>query len=239
MNKSTMIAAIFAASTFSAFAADVYSSNIVGYTKVDVDPGYTISGVQFQSVGGAELDISAIVPTGFESGGALRFWTGTTYQTIGYYPDVYDPADDSLIGPGWGDIDQYIVTRPIGLGEGFWVQSSAAATLTVSGEVGNTNQVAVLAGYTHVVNPSPVVVDIADITATGLEAGGALRFWNGTTYQTIGYYPDVYDPADDSLIGPGWGDIDQYIVHRNIAIGEGFWVQASGAATLTFPDPIP
>ena len=51
MNKSTMIAAIFAASAFSAFAADVYSSNIVGYNKLTLNPGYNLIAPSFVNVG--------------------------------------------------------------------------------------------------------------------------------------------------------------------------------------------
>ena len=131
MKKTMMIAALFAASTFAACAADVYSSNIVGYSKLTVPAGYSLSGGQFQTVGGEALSLSAVVPeAGFVPGDALRFWTGAGYEEIGFYNDDYDPADDSLIGPGYGDLDQYIVHKTVAVGGGFWVQCANGGTVT-------------------------------------------------------------------------------------------------------------
>ena len=41
-----------------AWAAEVYSSNIVGYQKLSLVPGYNMVAVQFANVGGGAQDLS-------------------------------------------------------------------------------------------------------------------------------------------------------------------------------------
>lgn len=250
MKKTMMIAALFAASTLAASAADVYSSNIVGYTKLSVGSGLTIIGGQFEAVGGGDLDVQSITSEDLALGDLARFWNGSSYTTIFYYGEEDDGGiyeDDSYevsLGAGWGDIDQVAVDMTVSLGEGFWIKTAAASDLVVAGQVGDTNQVSVASGLTLVVNPYPQAVDIADVQGTGLALGDLARFWNGSSYTTVFYYGEdddggVYeDDTYEVSLGAGWGDIDQIAVSKNIAVGEGFWVKAGTAATLTFPDPL-
>jgi hypothetical protein len=240
MKKTAMIAAVLAAMAFTAQAADVYSSNIVGYTKLTVPAGLSLSGGQFQTVGGEELDISAIVPeAGFVEGDALRFWNGSGYQTIAYFNTLYDPDTWATLGPGWGDNNQYPADRLIDLGEGFWVQCFNGGTLTISGEVGTNTVVTAPAGLSLVVNTSPAAFDIADLQVTGFVEGDALRFWNGSGYQTIAYFNTLYDPDTWANLGPGFGDNNQYPAEKTVGVGEGFWAQCFNGGTITFPDPTP
>ncbi len=250
MKKTMMIAALFAASTLAASAADVYSSNIVGYTKLSLGSGLSIIGAQFEAVGGGGLDIQNITSEDLTGGDIVKFWTGSGYTTVFYYGEENDGGvyeDDSYevcLGPGWGDINQIAVSLPIDTGEGFWLQAGGASDVTISGQVGSTNEVSVASGLTLVVNPYPTGIDIAEIQADGLTGGDIAKFWTGSGYSTVFYYGEENDGGvyeDDSYevcLGPGWGDINQIAVSSAIAVGEGFWVQAGSAATLTFPDPL-
>ena len=141
MNKSTMIAAIFAASAFSAFAADVYSSNIVGYTKVAVSAGLNLLGSQFVNVGdNAALGISELVQSDDLAGltedvafqTELKVWIGNGYETYGWM-DADDGTNNEA--PEWNSTwllynftDVADVT--IGVGKAFWIKTTAPATIT-------------------------------------------------------------------------------------------------------------
>lgn len=255
-----MIAALFAASTLAASAADVYSSNIVGYTKVDMPANsMTIVGMQFQNVGGSSFDINEVLAgEDLDQYGAdwVRFWDPVlrSYTTAFYFGaaadgGVYtDNTYGTLIGPGWGDLEQVVVPYDVAPGEGFWMQTAAAAKLVTAGEVVTNGTVATPANsMTLIVNPYPVEVSLQDLVGTNLDEYGAdwVRFWNPTTrtYTTAFFFGaaadgGVYtDNSYGTLIGPGWGDLEQVVVNYTIGVGEGFWVQTSSAASISFPAP--
>ena len=230
-------------------AAEVVSSNIVGYSKVTLQPGLTMLGNSFQSVGStdATLDVSGITAVGLSGGDMLRFWNGQKFENINYYSaadegGVYtDGTYETCLGPGWGDDNQVAVEFDVETGSGFWLQNAATATITISGEVPSVNTVSVRAGLTMVSSPLPIIVDIADITADNLKGGDMARFWNGSSYENINYYGaadegGVYsDGTYETCLGPGWGDDNQIAVRKTIDMSQGFWIQAATASTLTFP----
>ncbi|MDD4061889.1 MAG: hypothetical protein PHW08_14475, partial [Kiritimatiellae bacterium] len=158
MKKSTMIAAIFAASAFSAFAADVYSSNIVGYSKLTIHPGLNMIGAGFQVVGGAgaqDMQTIFVDEDGANFGGEssveadnILTWDPTAGGGIGGYTTYYK-YDSNGTYPEYDNIwyfqDDNEITAPIDLSTGFWYKSlsTTSIVMTVAGEVPASNTVSV------------------------------------------------------------------------------------------------
>ena len=243
-------------------AAEVVSSNIVGYQKLTIPANaMTIKGVQFKTVGdnvNDQVTLQSIKPEGFvENGGDwIMVWDPLTRQyTSAYYwgesaeGGVYtSTADDAdCLGPGWGDKEQTVIDITLDHGQGFWTQARNGGTLTISGEVSGTNSVAVpVNAMTLVTSTYPGELDIQDITPTGyVENGGDwIMIWDAENRQyTSAYYWGVSaeggiytSTADDAdCLGPGWGDKEQTVIHATLAPGEGFWTQARLGGKLTFP----
>ena len=250
MNKSTMIAAIFAASAFSAFAADVYSSNIVGYTKLAANGGvsgeaYTMLAAPFTPVGGGEIAIkdlfldNSIFQAGDTEGAAdtIKIWTGAGYTTYFYSSDVPD---------AWAsDQDSFTETEDtIPVGTGFWLYRRGAAipAMLTAGEVIQTNVTVTVNGndaeaYTQVANPFAAALPIASIAAPDWVAGdteGAadtIKVWTGAGYATYFYSSDVPD---------AWAsDQDSFTeTTDSVPVGASFWIyRRGGATTATLPVP--
>ena len=259
MKKTIAALAAFAAVAGPACAAEVYSSNIVGYQKLTVPANnMTIAGVQFKEVGSAYdvVSLQDIVPTGYSEFGGdwIMVWNPATRQyTDAYYwgksadGGVYENADaDEPLGPGWGDVEQNVIDIDIEHGQGFWTQSVAGGTLTITGEVSGANSVSIPANAMTIVTPTyPGPLSIQDIIPSGYsEFGGDwIMMWNPATRQyTDAYYwgesadGGVYENADaEEALGPGWGDVEQNVVNYTLEQGEGFWTQAVNGGTLTFP----
>lgn len=144
MKKSTMIAAVFAASAFSAFAVDVYSSNIVGYTKLTTGANLNLIGLCMQPVGGTgTTTINDIMSSsglvGFDwdalEGGDLMYIWNPTAQG---YSTIYTYAGDSVpeaittelgydLSGKWMDGDLAPVATPIPVGGAMWIQSTTSS----------------------------------------------------------------------------------------------------------------
>ena len=242
------------------------SSNIVGYEKLAVPANaMTIMGVQFKTVGDTQNDVvslQSIKPDGYvENGGDwIKVWDASTRQyTTAYFwgqsadGGVYESPDDDAecLGPGWGDPNQTVIDINLDHGQGFWTQSVAGGTLTVSGEVSTQNTVEIPANaMTIVTSTYPGSLDIQKIVPTGyVENGGDwIKIWNPASRQYItAYYwgesadGGVYESPDDDAecLGPGWGDPNQTAINLTLEPGQGFWTQSIAGGSLTFPTAIP
>ena len=240
--------ATVAADSPPAWAAEVVSSNIVGYTKVELNAGYNIIGAQFGNVGSGGMEVSSVQGDNFQSGDQLRLWDPDSeeYTSFGFYSEddggVY--ADDTYsqnLGSGWGDDDQVIVDQQMSPGTGFWIENAESLVVTLSGEVKDTKTLDYSAGYNLLINPRPEPINLSDITSDSLESGDQIRFWDAESneYTTYAFYSDedggVYE--DDSYSvnkGAGWGDDDQVVPDAVVGIGEGFWLETASEGTLTF-----
>ena len=221
--------------TVPAQAAEVVSSNIVGYTKVSVPAGLSIIGQNFSAVGGGDCNIQTIRGEGLSDGGTdmLQLWTGSGYDYCYYYS-----AADDINGDGsaaWGDESWTAVDLSIGSGTGMWMQSQQDATIVFAGEVGEGNTKAFSAGLTLASQTIPMDINIQDVQGEGLADGGVdmIQIWNGSSYDYYYYYS-----AADDINGDGtaaWGDESWTPVDVTLYAGQGFWLQTQGAGTLTFP----
>ena len=248
-----LIVVFFAHVIFKSFAqgagaAQAYSQNAVGYTKVDVD-SLVIIGVQFCEIGGGVITTKNVLPENMDPLDTLRFWNGNTYDEVFYYDyDVWggvyvDDVNWEELGPGFGDANQIAVYVPIASGSAFWTKSkNNKSKITVFGEVPATNSVKFSAGLSLVSGTFPVKTKIKTIVAEGLQPLDTISFWNGSKYEEVFYYDyDVWggvyvDNVNWEELGPGFGDANQIVTTLEIPEGKGFWVKTKGSGgTLTFP----
>ena len=124
-------------------AAEVVSSNIVGYNKVTLTSGYNLIGSQFVNIGQDTQDINELFPgsntlPGLDANGdfqsTLLVWSGSGYATYGWMnaTDGTDAGDDSYNSKWVLQDFSDIANVTIGIGKGFWIQTPAAATVTLS-----------------------------------------------------------------------------------------------------------
>ena len=101
-----------------AWGAEVVSSNIVGYEKLTLTPGFNMIGNQFLAVGGDSFqninemfkDSSQLTPGGAaDEADSILVWDGSNYSNVYYYDDWdnhwyntddIDNATTTVIGPG-------------------------------------------------------------------------------------------------------------------------------------------
>ena len=242
-------------SALPAWAAEVVSSNIVGYTKVSVTQGLNLLAAPFAAVGGETADINDLATSSdLPDGSVVRFWDAVTrsYSTAVWYSEnadggVYtDDSYEECLGAGWGDDNQIIQYIDMPINAGYWLQTAGSATVTLAGEVDTSEQTASLVqGLNLLGNPYPCEIPISSVVGTSLPDGSIAQFWNATsrTYTSAVWYSEnadggVYtDDSYEDCLGAGWGDDNQIVVNETIGAGEGFWVQTSASSTITFVFP--
>ncbi len=252
MKKTALFAGLVLASVLGAQAADIYSANVVGYTKVDLKEGYNMLASQFVNLGDeASFDINDVIIEGgfvgydtetFEFNSKILLWSGTGYTTYGWVGEgqgwAGGPADNSWVDLGWGTPE---VSMPVG--DGYWIQTTKATSVTFAGQVAVTNEfnTPISIGYNMIANPFPQPILVQDIKSTDFEGYDSVTFefntqillWSGTGYTTYGWVGEGQGwsggPADNSWVDLGWNP-----AAVEIAVGEGFWIQAAAPTTITF-----
>ena len=132
-----LIAIALMASLAPAWGAEVVSSNIVGYQKLDLRNGFTIVGSQFVNVGADTKNIQELVAPDTDMVGLdaslnfqteLRVWSGTGYDIYGWDSE----GDPEVAGSDhkWVNGDLQVVDVTIPMGQGFWIKSTTAGTVT-------------------------------------------------------------------------------------------------------------
>ena len=119
-----------------AWAAEVVSSNIVGYQKITLQPGYNAISAQFVPVGASDIadildvaDCSSLpsmdpdTETG-EGYARLQTWAAGSYTTYEWSGEGlaeawdWDGIDNKWMTVGAGDVAENVT---LGVGEGFWL----------------------------------------------------------------------------------------------------------------------
>lgn len=238
-------------------AAEVVSSNVVGYQKLTINPsGYTLLANPFVVIGTDDtFPINEMFSSGTENitsgttanrGDSLQSWNADgTYNTYFYSSRVSG-------GAAWASTadSRTATTDEFAPGDGFWYKNQSANTyqLTVSGQV-STNSVTVTlnpSGYTLVCNPFPVDLPLnngsIDWTSVGATSGttanrgDVIQTWNADgTYNTFFFSSRVSG-------GAAWAASSDSRTATDYAIpaGQGFWYknQSSETLTITLTSPL-
>ena len=226
------LALIAALGASPAWAAEVVSSNIVGYQKVELQPGFNFVAPQFTAVGGGAIDLQSIKldvadedATGGdniqildEGGGTVAqyYWLppeASGAETAGWFDENFDPAEVSVEN-----------------GLSVLLESSDELSVTVSGEVSPEDfTVASVAGFNFVGNASPVAIDIQDIKLgiADEEASGGDNIQilddGGATIAQYYWLP----PEASGAEAAGWFDENFDAAEVELAPGQGFLIEAS------------
>ena len=170
-------------------AAEVVSSNIVGYHKITLAQGLNMLSSQFVVVG-TDSDALALTdvtdmtgqPSFDENGHAqttIRFWTGRGYDyynwagdLTGENPDMAEEiaeeleVDPETLNNQWLDSDYQVAEEPLDNGSGFWFYAKNAGTVTVAGQVRDDDTVTLdlVAGLNIVSSPWPMDFPLTGIT---------------------------------------------------------------------------
>ena len=261
MKKSTMIAAIFAASAFSALAADVYSSNIVGYSKIDLRGQYDVITAPFVTIGADTWRLGDVKVTGMDPfSDTVQVLSLTDASTTSQYTyidlatatDVYEEPtlvgwwDVTLIGSEGGRADDVTFEA----GQGLLCNiSSPTVQFTYAGEViQGVSEVPLLGQYAMLSNPLPQAITLGQIEAIGMDPfSDTVQVLSLTDASTVSQYTyidlatatDVYEEPtlvgwwDVTLIGSEGGRADDVV----IPAGMGMLCNVSSAGvSFIFPD---
>ena len=245
-----------------AWGAEVVSSNIVGYQRLDIPAnGYALLANPFVEVGTGSTDPVGYAINGMftddvdnstagntaVAGDQIQVWDATRQ---GY--DNYFFSSRVTTGTAWATVaaPRAAANVTFDFGDGFWYlnRASDSYTLTVSGEVSQKEvEVTLAPGYTLVCNPFPVDLPLnnenIDWAAAGATAGNTavagdqIQLWD---IDRQGY--DNYFFSGRVTTGAAWATVAAPRVATDAVIpaGQGFWYLNRGAEsfTITLKSPI-
>ena len=219
-------------------AAEVVSSNIVGYQKVTLAANnYTLLAPMFTYVGGGEKAIPDIFEeddfVSGESGGQADY---IDIWEDGQYSRTYFFSSDA--GDAWSSGDDGFdeTTDELETGIGFWFfsRSDSDKTVTLAGEVSTSDVIVDISAdnYTLLANPFAAPLPIKSIVAvegefTAGESGGQADYidiWEDGQYSRTYFYSsdagDAWSSGDD-----GFDETEETVLP-----GQGFWFFRRGSA---------
>lgn len=241
--------------------AEVESSNVVGYQKIDLDAGYNMIGVQFNEVGGADKPVATVGQlsanmAGFNEDGdfdtEMMVWADGNYTTYGWAGTSgtdYDAGAE--LDNKWLDRDNLVVPNdadPLPAYGAFWVKAGSAGSILIKGEVPDGDvTVPLAAGYNMVANPLPQDVPVATFGRLAASMAGfnedgdfatEMMVWedgNYTTYGWAGTSGTDYDAGAE--LDNKWLDRDNLVVPEVTTVvraGHAVWIKAGSAGSITF-----
>ena len=239
MKTKTITAFALALVASCACAEEVYSSNIVGYTKVSLEANeFALCGTQFFEIGGDVIDIQDIVTGGVEDGDSIQFFNGSDYDVYTYALETYDETYEEDFGPGWNS-DETCLRAELSVepGSAFWFVSPSTKSAVFAGEVKTDASVAVSgSGSFQLVNvPIPAAVDLQDLNFDGIQDGDVIEFYDPAlrTYDVYTYALETYDETYEEDFGPGWNSDETGLrAEKTVEVGEGFWISAAASEVL-------
>ncbi|MFM7805762.1 MAG: hypothetical protein ACKPGK_14890 [Verrucomicrobiota bacterium] len=186
--KSLLLAAVVAAVGAVSGSAQVTSQNIVGYVRLSLTKGFNLIGNQLNNGNNA---IGTVLNA--PEGTTVYKFTGGKYVANSFVDGAWDNKDMKL-SPG----------------EGFFVNVTAATTITLIGEVSLSNTVNIAQGYNLVSIPLPLAGSLTDAAAGGFPAkeGDNVFQWTGSGFSAKSFVDGAWEPSAPTL-----------------KVGEGFFVQ--------------
>ena len=241
-----------------AWAAEVYSSNIVGYTKLEIKPGLNMIAIPFVDIvrdadGFVQnKDINNIFDNDESVVNANRisdnadqmwFWDNVSQGYKNYYFMTDRRETFKRWENGSGETD---VREDIGAGFFFQNQGDASYTVTLSGEVNTADtEVEILPGLNFICNPYPVDLPLNDGTIdwTGAYANrdafkaDQMWFWDAEAQG----YVNLYYMTDRRETYKRWENGSGEYETVTIPAYEGFFYNYAGDGagfTLTLKYPL-
>ena len=227
-------------------AAEVVSSNIVGYEKLNLTANsFVMGGIQFVGVGNTAVTLADLfagedIPFGTE----IRFLNDEgRYVYYKYVADAFDEDTEEEMA-GWADGDGLVASDPVLNGDGFWISSPQNYAITQAGQVDGRSSVKLTLSaddFHMVCNPFPTGFNPNEVTWSQTPpVGTEIRVLNSKgQYQYFKYQSDAFDEETEEELA-GWADGDGLYVKNDIAgVGQGFWIKVPGQSLeVTISTPI-
>jgi hypothetical protein len=164
------------------------SQNIVGYVRLNLTKGYNLIGNQLNN-GNNTI------------GNVLNVPDGTTiYKFNGKY------SANSYVDGAW---DLPTMTLPVG--EGFFINVPSATTITLIGEVSQTNNKSLANGVNLMSIPMALGGGLSDVSGLVAIEGDVVYQWTGTGFSANEFVDGVWSPSVPV-----------------VKVGEGFFLKGSG-----------
>ncbi len=229
----------------------------MGYTKVNLDAGYNMIGVQFVDIGGDAKDLATVGTldasmAGCDDEGTFAttmqvFRNGDYLQTFGWMGTSGTQYFDGEIPDNeWLNRDLEDAGETLDKGEAFWVKAGSAGTLTLVGQVPTgTITIPLSAGYNMVANPFPKAVKVSEFGQLSANMAGCddegnfvttmQVFKNGDYLQTFGWMGTSGTQYFDGEIPDNkWLNRDLEETDDTVDVGHAVWIKAGSAGSITF-----
>ena len=229
-----------------AWAEDVYSSNIVGYQKVALQPGFNFVAPQFVAIGGDSIDLQSIrlnvADEDATGGDSIQILDegGATIVAYTWFPADWFGGEKS----GWVDGETMdLVDLDLENGLGILIDSADESTVTVAGEVPmSASTISAVQGFNWVGNSTPKAIDIQDIQidvadedATG---GDSIQILDegGATIAAYTWFPADWFGGEKS----GWVDGETMdLAEVSLEPGQGVLLDSAEEGTIiTIPSAL-
>ena len=259
MKKTALLAVALAACLgyAPARAAEVVSSNVVGYQKLKLQPGYNMIPNNFVTIGDEEMYGINEMFEGVENATATRSmdtadridtWDPAVQGYVSYYRMTNRNGDKTW----WGRDDSPNTatedTFPnYGEGAFYYNQADDELDLTISGQVKSTaTTITFASGYSILANPYPTdipingdVIDWSNATATrSMDTADRIDLWDANAQGYVSYYRMTNRNGDKTW----WGrdDSPNTATEDSIPANQSFFYysQASEAWTATIQSPV-
>jgi len=245
-----------------AWGAEVVSSNIVGYHKINLVKGFNLVAPQFAYVGSDSLtrDISTIGDLKDANGDSMAgydseyiyatrmlVWDSTKQDYVNYgwagtSPEDIDGASYASLNNTWLDMTTEETDDTVDVGQGFWVKADEAGTMTISGEVPSGNNIPagglvinLVAGFNMVANPYPMEVPVSTFGQLADSNGNPMAGYDGEYIYATRMMR--WDSAKQDYVNYGWaGTSPEDIDGASYANLNNTWLDMTTEATT---DKIP
>jgi len=249
MKKRMLIVSVMAMAA-SLATADVVSKNVVGYYTVKLNtPGYSMIGINFNSIGGTGIPIQDLFLPSSLYPGEGEWDVDNCDQMIVWDNDMQDFLSFSYLdigdGPKWYDAGYEKATIVLDPGMAFWFyrpSNNGEENVKIVGQVDEQATInrSFLPGYSMFSKSFPVEKLIGEEIEGypgeyewDLDNCDKLVIWDNETqdYRSY-YYVDIGD-------GPGWYDEGYEPVSENFLVGMGAWYLYQGSGTLEWSENTP
>lgn len=151
----------------------VLSQNMIGYVKLNLKVGYSLIGNQFNRGKNKITEVLNNVPDGT-----------IVYKFNGTY------ISNNYVDGAWEDSDMIL-----SVGEGFFIYLPAATTITMTGEVSNTNVKSLNSGYNLLSIPLAIGGNLSKDGQFVPNDGDIIYRWTDTGYSGTEYVDGVWYPS--------------------------------------------
>ena len=185
------------------------------YLAFPFSPSITVASLQ-----SAGFAVTGHFASGASNGGQL----GESFY-------VWVPGDQAWNGIGWGAAATNLVNLPNTMGFSAYAYAAGASTLSLSGTPARGSiAIPIVAGDNLIPNPYPSAIDFKNFTGRTVGSG---TIGTGMAIQTDGGTGNTLAYWNGSVAVNSWDNLNW---KGEVALGQSFWVTATGTGNLTLQE---